>query len=143
MTCIVKLSFLTVSVLFILPLSACDMTNANRPQDKKAQMQQERFKMAVKQLEIEADRVVREGKKLYGEASQKVQNLAGQTSQSLNELSQVTGRMVDQAKSLQELPSAVEANSQKMMAAAQAAIGYSESKPKPAVSPQAPGMVEP
>ena len=90
------------------------------------QLQQERLKMAIKQLEVEADRVVLEGKRLYGEASQQVQNFTGQTSQSLQELAKVTDQIVDQAKSLQQLPVAVEANSQKVVAAAEAALGYAQ-----------------
>jgi hypothetical protein len=119
-------------------LSACDMTNSNRPQDKRMQQQEQRLKMAIQQLEVEADRVVLEGKKLYGEASQKMQDFTGDTSASIKELSQLTDRLVQQAKTLQELPLAVEAGSQKMMAAAQAAVGYSGSAPVPAQAAKTP-----
>jgi hypothetical protein len=125
---------LALNLGIILHLTACDMANENRPQDKRMQLQEERLKMAIKQLEAEADRVVLEGKRLYGEASQHVQNFAGQSSQSLQDLSQVTGRIVEQAKSLQGLPMAVEAHSQKVMAAAQAAVGYAEPTALPSAS---------
>jgi hypothetical protein len=125
-----------MNLVLVSVVTGCDMTNTNRPQDKKMQLQEERLKMAIKQLEAEADRVVLEGKRLYGEASQNVQKFAGQTSQSLQELSQVTERLVDHAKTLQALPLAVEASSQKVIAAAEAALGDAQPTAYPSVSVQ-------
>jgi hypothetical protein len=117
-------------VLFVqVILAGCDAANSNRPQDKKVQQQEQRLRMAIQKLEAEANRVVLEGKRLYGEASEKVQNFAGQTSQSVKDLSEASERLVQQAKSLQQIPQVVESRSQQMAAAARAAVGHVDPTP--------------